>query len=300
LSQVQLAVSVAAGLGSAFAFGAASAVQHAESGKVEIRGSLNPGLLVALARRPWWLLGIAADVLAITLQAVALRYGPVSLVQPLLVAGLPVAVALSCLLALRPPRRSEVVGILLCSAGLCAIAPAAAADAGLGSPPGRVESFVAAGILVGVTLLLLALARRWRATAGVATGAAAGLVTGAGSVLLAVCAARADIPLRLLASVAPYLTVAVALLALLLTQAAFQTGSLGAPLAALSIVEPAVAVVLATTVLHERLPTSTPAMVAGLLGIPLAVAGVLVLARSQARRLPLPDDTPEVERRPLR
>jgi hypothetical protein len=41
-------------------------------------------------------------------------------------------------------------------------------------------------------------------------------------------------------------------------------------------------------------------MVAGLLGIPLAVAGVLVLARSQARRLPLPDDTPEVERRPLR
>ncbi|MDQ1636506.1 MAG: hypothetical protein QOJ32_3315, partial [Frankiaceae bacterium] len=102
---------------------------------------------------------------------------------------------------------------------------------------------------------LLGLARIRSRLAGVATGAAAGVVTGAGSVLLAVCAGRLDRPGDLLLSIAPYATVVVGLLGLLLSQVAFQTGDIGAPLASLSVLEPATAVVLAVTVLHERLPS---------------------------------------------
>jgi drug/metabolite transporter (DMT)-like permease len=156
---------------------------------------------------------------------------------------------------------AEVFGIVLCAAWL------------------------AVGAATGLTAALLGLARIRSRLAGVATGAAAGVVTGAGSVLLAVCAGRLDRPGDLLLSIAPYATVVVGLLGLLLSQVAFQTGDIGAPLASLSVLEPATAVVLAVTVLHERLPSRqlTEVALAGL-GAALAVLGVVLLARAQAVR----------------
>src|SRR4051794_41650861 len=52
-------------------------------------------LLVDLAHRPKWVLGISADVGSFALQAVALAFGPLALVQPLLVTGLLFAVPLA-------------------------------------------------------------------------------------------------------------------------------------------------------------------------------------------------------------
>ncbi|HSP39477.1 MAG TPA: DMT family transporter [Frankiaceae bacterium] len=283
MSGTDLAIAIPAALASALTFGFAAALQHRESGEVEKRGALDPGLLSSLARRPLWLVGIGADVLAVGLQTVGLRFGPVSLVQPLLVAGLPFAVLLSCLLARRPPRTAEVLGISLCAVGLAVLAPAATA-VGLAPEPQRSAAWVAAVAATALTLALLGVARVRPRLAGVATGAAAGVVTGAGSVLLAVCAGRLGRPVDLLLSIAPYAAVVVGGLGLLLCQVAFQTGDLGAPLAALSVLEPATAVVLAVTVLHERLPTQQSAEV-GLAGVgaALVVLGVVLLARTQAR-----------------
>jgi drug/metabolite transporter (DMT)-like permease len=121
VSGTDLAVAVPAALASALAFGTAAALQHRETGEVDRRGALDPGLLPSLARRPLWLVGIVADVLAVGLQGLALRFGPVSLVQPLLVAGLPFAVLLSCLLGRRAPRTAELQGIVLCAVGLAVL-----------------------------------------------------------------------------------------------------------------------------------------------------------------------------------
>jgi hypothetical protein len=114
----------------------------------------------------------------------------------------------------------------------------------------------------------------------VTTGAAAGIATGAGSVLLAVCAARITDPASLLLGVVPYAAVVVGLLGLLLTQAAFQTGSLATPMATLSLVEPITAVALAAAVLRQRLPGSTFDLVAVALGCLAGTIGVGVLARA--------------------
>jgi xanthosine utilization system XapX-like protein len=110
---------------------------------------------------------------------------------------------------------------------------------------------------------------------------AAGVAAGAGSILLAVCAKRFDDPGGLLQTPAPYAAALVGLLGLLLTQAAFQTGAIAAPLAALAVSEPIVAVVLAVTVLHERLPGSLAARAAGSSGALIAAAGVLTLASAR-------------------
>jgi drug/metabolite transporter (DMT)-like permease len=155
---------------------------------------------------------------------------------------------------------------------------------------GRSHAWVAAVVATAVTAALLGLARVRPRLAGVATGAAAGIVTGAGSVLLAVCAGRLDRPKDLLLSIAPYAAVVVGLLGLLLSQVAFQTGDIGAPLATLSVLEPVTAVVLAVTVLHERLPSRHLGETAlGGVGALLAVLGVVLLARTQAVRGELAD-----------
>jgi drug/metabolite transporter (DMT)-like permease len=272
-----LHLAVPSALGAALCYGYASAVQHNESGQVERRGALNPGLLALLARRSRWWFGIGADVLAVVLQFVAFRYGPVALVQPLLIAGLPAAVLLSCLLQQRPVRSRELTGIAVCGAGITLIA-LVTRDTDASAPLSASAAAVASGCAIALLLALLGLARARPRTAGVATGAAAGLATGGGSVLLAVCAARIDDPGQLFRTAVPYATVAVGLLGLLLTQAAFQTGSIAAPLATLSLLEPASAVVLAATVLRQSLPTSLAAVIGIVVGSLMGVVGVAVLS----------------------
>jgi hypothetical protein len=73
-------------------------------------------------------------------------------------------------------------------------------------------------------------------------------------------------------------------LALLLTQAAFQTGLISAPLAALSVTEPVTAGALAVFVLREHLSGAGTALGAGVVGALAAVSGVVVLARSRGGR----------------
>ncbi len=266
---------VAAALGSAALFATASAVQHREARAVP--ASVSPSLLITLAKRPLWLLGIVAEVAGVVLQGVALNLSSVSLVQALLVAGLPLAAVLSALLARRRLQRHEVLGLLLVSVGLAVLGPALSATAG-DREPARADALVATLIVIAVTVPLL-LMRGHRRYGGLCAGAAAGIVIGAGAVLLAVAASRFGDWAALLGSWAFYAAIVVGLLALLVTQVAFQTGELGAPLAALSVIEPFVAVTLAAVLLGEQLPSSTSTRAAAVVGAVLAVLGVLALCR---------------------
>ena len=270
---------IAASLGAATLFGLAAALQHQEARAVET--SASPSLLVTLARRPVWLVGIVADVAAVGLQGLALGLGSVALVQTLLVAGLPLAAVLSALLAHRRLHRHEVIGLLLCSAGLALLGPALSSTP-LGHAPSRPDALLAAVLVAAVVLPLVALRGRPR-FGPLFAGAAAGVVIGAGSVLLAVAAGRVGDWPALFGSWALYAAVAVGVLGLLLAQVAFQTGDLGAPLAALSVVEPVVAVLLAVAVLQETLPSTTGSRVAAAAGAVLAVAGVVALCREEGR-----------------
>ncbi|MCW2572436.1 MAG: hypothetical protein JWO88_2494 [Frankiales bacterium] len=283
MTRADLGLAVAASLAAATAYGIASALQYGQAAVAGKRASLDPGLLTELARRPVWLLGLAADGAAIAFQGVALRFGPVVLVQPLLVAGLPIAVLLSAGLARRRPTRPELGGVLLCTAGLALLAPASATTAHLGRVSGRTAWVLAAAVLVVAVGGLLMLARTSSRSAPLAIGTAAGIATGTGSVLLAVCAAGIDAPGHLLRTPAPYAAAVVALLALLLTQAAFQTGLISGPLAALSVTEPVTAGVLAISVLREQLSGSPAVLGVGVVGALAAVSGVLVLAQTRRR-----------------
>ena len=267
-----IAGAIAAALGGAGLFGLATALQHQEARAVET--STSPGLLVTLARRPVWMIGMAIDIAAVSLQGLALRLGSVALVQTILVAGLPLATTLSAVLARRRLRRHEVTGLVLCCVGLALLGPALA-TAPVGHDPHRRGAELATGVAILVVLPLLALRKHPR-IGGVCAGTAAGIVIGAGSVLIAVTVSRIGDWSELFGSWAVYGAALVGLLGLLLAQIAFQTGELGAPLAALSIAEPVVAVILAVTVIDETPPSWSVAAVTGAV---MAVAGVVVLCR---------------------
>ena len=272
-----------AALGSAAAFGFASAVQHEQAGVVAPRQAGDPRLLVSLVTRPIWLAGIGGDIIGVALQLVALRFGPVPLVQPLIVSALPVAVGVSAWMRRVGVGRRELLGLLLCSSGLVLLTPASATDE-LGHPAGTRSWVTATVVLVAAVALSLVTARVRPRLAPVGVGLAAGIAAGASAVLLAACAAQIDHPLRLLSSPAPYAVAVVGVLVLLLTQAAFQTGALAVPLSTLTVTEPIVAVVLAATVMHQTVSGRPLWRAAAAVGAAVAVLGVIVLARERDRR----------------
>jgi drug/metabolite transporter (DMT)-like permease len=66
----------------------------------------------------------------------------------------------------------------------------------------------------------------------------------------------------------------------LLTQNAYQAGSLPAPLACITICEPMVAVTLGVTLLHERLDAGPLALCVIVLSVVAVVVGVVIVARN--------------------
>jgi drug/metabolite transporter (DMT)-like permease len=107
--------------------------------------ALRPSLLLALARRPRWLAGMALDTLGSPLQAAALLFAPLTIVQPMLAFGLVLLLVLGHRTLGQPVRREEyaAVGAIILGVALISIAS-----------PGRSDD--QAGVLT-VTLILGAL-----------------------------------------------------------------------------------------------------------------------------------------------
>ena len=265
---MSLAVAVAAGLGSALAYGAGTAGQHAVAYTGAQRADASA--LRRLAVDPRWLLATAGDVVGVGLQLLALDAGPVVLVQPLLVVSLPVAVLLRAVFGGPRPTPADLGYCLMLILGLGLFFVL------LGEPGrGRIIGAQAAGLTSAAALvvggLAIAAVRHWRpAPRAVVFGVVAGCWFGVVSVLIEAVSSvwqhrglaglgRPDglVPLTAV------LTLAVA--AYLLVQAGFQLGPLGASFPPNLILDPVVAVALGAALLGERVPLG-----------PLEVAGYLL------------------------
>lgn len=83
-----MALTISLGLLAALLFAVAAVLQQRGTAAIDDRDALGAGMLTALARRPVWLLGMAADIAGFGVQAWALTTGSLLLVQPLLVTTL--------------------------------------------------------------------------------------------------------------------------------------------------------------------------------------------------------------------
>jgi drug/metabolite transporter (DMT)-like permease len=260
---------------SAFFFALGAVGQHQVASQSTAQQSFDPRLFLDLARSPMWWASSFGDLFGFVLQGVALSMGAVALVQPLLVASLLLAIPLSAAISKRKVERAEITGALICCAGLAAFL--------LAADPGSGHDHIDAGdgllLLAGVgpvVALLLVIALRSRGLARAVTLAlSAATLFGVCSPLMSVAVNDIDHFFSW-----PILVVAICGTAgFLLTQSAYNAGSLPAPLACITIGEPIVAVTIGVGILSEHLKAGPFEIVVIVLSVVAVVVGVSMVAR---------------------
>ncbi|GAY10616.1 hypothetical protein [Pseudonocardia sp. N23] len=235
----------------------------------------------ALLRRPGWLLGLGLAGAGAGLHALALVVAPVSVVQPVGVLAVPVAVLLAARATGRRPSTAVGVAVGLAVGGVAGFVALAAGSAVPGAADPTTLALAGAGVGI-VVLGLSAVAARasspaLRCLSCAAAGATAfGLV----SALVRALAERvvAGAPVLDVAGLAGAIVVAL-LAGGWLVQQAFAAGPAELVVATLTVVDPVVAVGLGIALLGEGAATGLPAAL-GMAGCAVVAAGgVLVLSR---------------------
>jgi len=261
-------------------FGGAAVLQHGEIGG-------GPFSLAALARRPRWLAGTALAAAGAGLHVVALVLAPVSVVQPVGVLAVPLAVVL----VVGRPRGRVLVGTGLCVTGVALVVRLTSGLTPVPPTDSRQAVLLAAAAAAAAVLALAGVAAR---TSGrlrclaCATGAAVafGLVSAVlRAVSLQIAAGQAS-PSAVLGAAAG---VGVALLVGgWLVQQAFTSGPPGVVVAVLTVADPLVAVGAGAALLGEAGGLDAPTAVLLALFGAVAACGVALLARFHPDARPVP------------
>lgn len=274
--------SVICALLAAVMFAFAAVMQQESTLTVSSDKSLSPSLLLDLLHRPKWVLGALSMLSGFGLQAVALSFGPVALVQPIVVLELAFAIPFGILRRHRRAGLREWAGILAVMTGISIFLLSADPRSGVQNPPTTqwIQSLVPVGI-VAVVCVAVGSARRGP-TRAMFLGSAAGLAFGVLSVLtkavthlLSADVARAFVTWQV------YVAIGVGIVALTVSQSAYQAGPLAYSMPFIGVLEPLVAVVIGDVVLGEAVRLSRTDFVLELAAAGVAILGVVLLTTSQ-------------------
>jgi drug/metabolite transporter (DMT)-like permease len=231
-------------------------------------------LILSLLRRPRWWMAVTSTLAGAALHVVALKFGPLTLVQPLGVSALVMALPLGAWFADRKVLRAEWIAAATVVAGLLAVLTLAPRHV----PPPTVsptELAIAIGTCLGVLLTCVVISR-------MLPPKAAPVVRAVGS---AACFGFASAMARLVvAGEGPLLIPLLAcgffaVTGMLMIQAAYRDGGLGAPLATCTIVDPIAASTVGIVLLGEHLRLGVAGGAVGFAGLILTIVGLTVLAR---------------------
>ncbi|MEU0579267.1 hypothetical protein ABZ465_18635 [Streptomyces griseoincarnatus] len=257
-----------------------SAVAYAFAAVTQARlatRSSGAGALRLLGSGAWWG-AVTLNAAAALLHVVALKYGPLTVVQPLGALTLVAAVPLGARMAGRPVSAVEWRGTALTLAGLAALLATAS-----GPAPDDVLSVPEALAVAGGTASLIGLLSWPGSRPGLRHATASGIASGVASALtqtVTVAVTDRTGPLLDVRVIGVALLVAVfSAGGLLLAQTAYR-GGLGAPLAMVTLANPLAAAVIGLGLLGEHLRGGAPGVVFGLFGAGLAAWGVVLLSRA--------------------
>jgi drug/metabolite transporter (DMT)-like permease len=271
-------------LGAALLFAFANNLQRGEASKVPREDGGPVRLLLRLLRTPRWLAGSAAAVLALLLQAWALRLGGVILVQAVIASTLVFSLVLESLLDRRLPTGGAIGGAALVVAGITLLVQLGRPGAGGEFETwGRaVASWAVVAVAGGGALLLARRRPRGRRTA-VVLGAAAGICFAVDAVFLRGLAGAFSplLPVTLVINVAGFVMASV--LGNLVIQRAFQMAPLRQVLPAMAAAEPLTAVLVGRFLFDERLQSGLVGTLAVWGGLGLMIVGVVLCALGQVR-----------------
>lgn len=288
--------SVICALLAAVLFAFAAVMQQESTLTVPSEKSLSPGLLLDLLKRPKWLLGGLSMISGFGLQAVALAFGPVALVQPIVVLELAFAIPFGILRRHRRAGLREWAGILAVMAGISIFLLAANPRNGVVNPPSSqwLESLVPVGIVAALCVSIGSTRRG--PTRAMLLGSAAGLSFGVLSVLTkAVTHLLSSDVAKAFVTWQVYVAIGVGITALTVSQSAYQAGPLAYSMPFIGVLEPLIAVVIGDAVLGEAVRLSQTQFVLELAAAGVACLGVLLLTTSETV-LSIYEENPAPER----
>ncbi|MEU6464207.1 hypothetical protein [Streptomyces sp. NPDC046976] len=264
-------VAVALSLVSAVAYALAAVAQERLAARDD-----GAGLLRLLGTGAWWS-AVGLNAAAALLHVAALKYGPLTVVQPLGALTLVAAVPLGARAAGRRVSAVEWRGTALTLLGLGAVLVTAS-----GPAPSRVLSLPEAVAVAGTTAALVGALSWPGARPGLRHATASGFASGVASALTqTVTVAATDRSGPVLSTkviVVATLVAGFAVGGLLLSQTAYR-GGLGAPLAVVTLANPMAAALIGLTLLGQGLTGGAGGVLLALAGAALAARGVVLLTR---------------------
>ncbi len=266
--------------------------QHAAQQLAPGSDMLSYRLLLRLMRQREWLLGIAFMVGGQVLSAIALSVGRISLVEPLLSTNLLFAMGLARTITRQTLGRSGWGGVLLLGSGVTLFIVSGSPTGG-GTEAGALRHWLVFGVVAGVALLLVSIAKRLpMLEEATLLALAAGLLYGLQDALTRTAGQRfqhGGVEL-LLRSWQTYAVVAIGVLGLILVQSAFEAAPLRMSLPALTAAQPLTGIACGVAFLGDRLRVTPGALAWEGLGLLCIVLGVVAIGRHPA----LPDCCPAV------
>lgn len=228
-----------------------------------------------------WLVAVGLQVAGFLLHALALRFGQLTVVQPLLVCSVLFALPLNRILRGEPITRREVgwAGVLVVGlAGFLVVeTPSAAAT---GQTIDVVPAVISGTLGLAAVVVCVLISRRSRSTSPAVLGTASGIMfTGQAALLKSSVGLLNRGPLALAESWQPYALLAVGLGGVVFSQLAFRSGPLSASLPLVVTVNPVLGVLVGVVVYDEAMRDTGPAIALEMLFLGLLVVATLVLTR---------------------
>lgn len=270
----------------AVCFAVAAVVQHRFVGVVAENGPADPVLsrtgFQRLIRQRGWLIGFGIGAVGAVLHVAALALAPLSVVQPVGVLAVPIAVLLTALMTARWPPRVVWTGAGVTVVGIAVFVTLAAGTTATKPVPAQAlfVASVAAAAVAAVPAAAALLTRGWvRCVACAISGA---VLFGMASAFVRAVSLRigSGTPAWELEVVATMVAVTAALAAgVVLVQHGYAAGPPEVVVACLTVVDPVVAVALGVALLGEEAETAPAAWLIMVAAAALAAAGVIAVAR---------------------
>jgi hypothetical protein len=240
-------------------FALSTSLQHRTAGQAPDSVRHSFGVLRFVATQPPWLLGITIGAVAFVLHAAALKLGAIAVVQPIMIAGVVLAVPVRTALDRSLPSRRELGSVLVTAVGLATFLvvanPVPSAD-----PPDRHAAFLGTLLCLGTAAAVSALSVRAthpRSRAmllGISAGVLFGLVA---ALLKLVVGDLDDGPAALLTSWPLWALAGAGVCGMAINQRAYQIAPLSMSMPVLNVVDVIVAIGLGAWAFGEP-PASGP------------------------------------------
>jgi len=290
------AAAVVTALASALVLGISAVADQRSTKRVKTEKALSPRILLDLVRQPLWVAAVGANIVGFALQVVALSFGSLAVVQPLLVCDLIFAVLISRYLLRRSntPRPGGRHADLAVFTGVGATALGVAGFLAIGQPSGggtQVSFGILPPLAIGIVVVVggcLAVAARNRNLRPLALALACGVNYGVAAFLIKLLTSEFGGGLGQVFTNWPiYVFAVVGPAGYILNQNAFQQAALLAPVQAIiSAADPIISIALSIGWLAVRLRGGPADILGEVVSLLLLTGGIVMTAYHVPSELP--------------